>query len=115
MNKKVLYLVHGAVIAALYVVPVSYTHLQIRRNWKITLPSEMNFSITDMELCSLLGNILENVWQGCQSVSPPVSYTHLHILPNALSEFHRYSLQCSVETPYIFSLHLYYITYARPR
>lgn len=52
---------------------------QIRRNWKITLPSEMNFSITDMELCSLLGNILENVWQGCQSVSPQNRYHELTV------------------------------------
>ena len=52
---------------------------QIRRNWKITLPSKMNFSITDMELCSLLGNILENVWQGCQSVSPQNRYHELTV------------------------------------
>ena len=52
---------------------------QIRRNWKITLPSEMTFSITDMELCSLLGNILVNVWQGCQSVPPQNRYHELTV------------------------------------
>ena len=52
---------------------------QIRRNWKISLPSEMNFTITDMELCSLLGNILENVWQGCQRVPPQDRYHELTV------------------------------------
>lgn len=48
---------------------------QIHRNWKIALPADAVFTITDMELCSVLGNILENVWQGCQSV-PPQSRHH---------------------------------------
>lgn len=52
---------------------------QIQRNWKIALPSEAGFKITDMELCSLLGNILENVWQGCQSVPPQNRYHELTI------------------------------------
>ena len=52
---------------------------RIQRNWKIALPSEAAFKITDMELCSLLGNILENVWQGCQSVPPQNRYHELTI------------------------------------
>lgn len=39
---------------------------KIRRNWKISLPGELH--ITDTELCSLLGNLLENVCHGCQTL-----------------------------------------------
>ena len=53
--------------------------VQIQRNWKIALPSEVDFAITDMELCSVLGNILENVCQGCQSVPPQSRYHELTI------------------------------------
>lgn len=39
---------------------------QIKCNWKISLPSELH--ITDTELCSLLGNLLENVCHGCKTL-----------------------------------------------
>lgn len=39
---------------------------KIKRNWKISLPGELH--ITDTELCSLLGNLLENVCHGCQTL-----------------------------------------------
>ena len=37
---------------------------QIHRNWKISLPASLH--ITNPELCSLLGNLLENVLYACQ-------------------------------------------------
>mgnify|MGYP000034479233 FL=1 len=52
---------------------------QIQRNWKISLPEKLPFPITDMELCSLLGNILENVWHGCQHVQCSKRYHDLTI------------------------------------
>ena len=39
---------------------------RIHRNWKIALPE--NLHISDPELCSLLGNLLENVLHGCQTL-----------------------------------------------
>lgn len=39
----------------------------IRLNWSIRLPDDL--SMTDVELCSLLGNILENADHGCLTVS----------------------------------------------
>lgn len=50
---------------------------EIQRDWKIDLPPSGYFRITDMELCSLLGNILENVCYGCSNVAPAERY---HIL-----------------------------------
>ena len=51
---------------------------QIRRNWKITLPNEM--SIADIELCGLLGNILENVCRGCLTEPSDKRFHNLSIL-----------------------------------
>lgn len=39
---------------------------QICRNWKISLPATLH--ISNPELCSLLGNLLENVLYACQSL-----------------------------------------------
>ena len=49
----------------------------IRRNWKISLPQ--NLRITDTELCGLLGNLLENVYYGCQTLPPDKRYHDLTI------------------------------------
>lgn len=49
----------------------------IRRNWKISLAQ--NLRITDTELCSLLGNLLENVYHGCQTLPPDKRYHDLTI------------------------------------
>ena len=49
----------------------------IRRNWKIQLPAGLH--ITDTELCSLLGNLLENVCHGCQTLPPEERFHHLTI------------------------------------
>lgn len=50
---------------------------EIQRDWKIQLPPSGYFRITDMELCSLLGNILENACYGCGNIAPVKRY---HIL-----------------------------------
>ncbi len=39
---------------------------EIKCNWKIRLPHELH--ITNTELCSLLGNLLENVCHGCKTL-----------------------------------------------
>lgn len=49
----------------------------IHRDWKIQLPPSGYFRITDMEFCSMLGNLLENVCYGCHNVAPEDRY---HIL-----------------------------------
>ncbi len=51
---------------------------QIRRNWKITLPKEM--SVSDMDLCGLLGNLLENVCRGCLTEPSDKRFHNLSIL-----------------------------------
>ncbi len=51
----------------------------IRRSWKISLPN--NLQITDTELCGLLGNLLENVYYGCQTLPPEKKYHNLTIQP----------------------------------
>ena len=50
---------------------------QIRRNWKISLPE--NLQISDPELCSLLGNLLENVLHGCQTLPTENRYHNFTI------------------------------------
>lgn len=50
---------------------------QIHRNWKISLPE--NLQISDPELCSLLGNLLENALHGCQTLSPDNRYHNFTI------------------------------------
>ena len=52
---------------------------QIRRNWRISLPDKLQ--ITDTEFCSLLGNLLENVWHGCQTLPAAERYHNLTICP----------------------------------
>lgn len=50
---------------------------QIRRNWQISLPASLH--ISDPELCSLLGNLLENVLYACQALSPENRYHNFTI------------------------------------
>lgn len=50
---------------------------QIRRNWKISLPEHLKLS--DPELCSLLGNLLENVLHGCQTLPTDNRYHNFTI------------------------------------
>lgn len=61
----------GALIASMI------DQAQIHRNWKISLPE--NLQISDPELCSLLGNLLENVLHGCQTLSPDNRYHNFTI------------------------------------
>ena len=49
----------------------------IHRSWKISLPN--NLRITDTELCGLLGNLLENVYYGCQTLPLEKRYHNLTI------------------------------------
>lgn len=49
----------------------------IQCNWKIDLPQRLH--ITDTELCSLLGNLLENVCHGCQTLPQEQRYHFLTI------------------------------------
>ena len=49
----------------------------IRRSWKISLPNHLQ--VTDTELCGLLGNLLENVYYGCQTLPPGKRYHNLTI------------------------------------
>lgn len=49
----------------------------ILSHWKISLPAGLQ--ITDIELCSLLGNLLENAWHGCQTLPPDERYHDLTI------------------------------------
>lgn len=49
----------------------------ISRNWKIGLPGVLQ--ITDTELCSLLGNLLENVCHGCQTIPDEKRFHNLTI------------------------------------
>ena len=51
--------------------------LGIRRSWKIDLP--VNLQITDTELCGLLGNLLENVCHGCETLPAEKRYHDLAI------------------------------------
>lgn len=51
--------------------------LDIQCNWKIALPDLLQ--ITDTELCSLVGNILENVCHGCQTLPSGKRYHNLTI------------------------------------
>ena len=51
----------------------------IRRSWKISLPTSLQ--ITDTELCSLLGNLLENVCHACRKLPPEKRYHNLTIQP----------------------------------
>lgn len=50
---------------------------QIRRNWKISLPQ--NLQISDPELCSLIGNLLENVLHSCQTLPTENRYHNFTI------------------------------------
>lgn len=49
----------------------------IFRNWNIFLPDKL--SISDIELCTLLGNILENVYHGCQTLEDSKRYHNFMI------------------------------------
>lgn len=51
----------------------------VRRSWKISLPTSLQ--ITDTELCSLLGNLLENVCHACRKLPPEKRYHNLTIQP----------------------------------
>lgn len=49
----------------------------IKRNWNISLPKEL--SISDIELCAVLGNILENVYHGCLTLNSRKRYHNFMI------------------------------------
>lgn len=49
----------------------------IVRNWKIELPD--NLSITDTELCGMLGNLLENVCNACTTVTDGPRYHNMSV------------------------------------
>lgn len=50
---------------------------EIELDWNIDLPAQL--SISDVELCSILGNLLENALDGCMTVLPPQRFINLSI------------------------------------
>ncbi len=49
----------------------------ISRNWNISLPNDI--AMNDIELCTLIGNILENVYHGCQTLEDSKRYHNFMI------------------------------------
>ena len=49
----------------------------ISRNWNISLPNVI--AMNDIELCTLIGNILENVYHGCQTLEDSKRYHNFMI------------------------------------
>lgn len=54
------------------------TENNIYMKWNIELPDKL--TISDIDLCSMLGNMLENILHGCMTVSSSKRYCNLSIL-----------------------------------
>lgn len=68
VNQSVTYCQHNSVNALLnYLIP-SAQEADIDTNLNIDLPDQL--PVTDIDLCSILGNVLENAIDGCRTISP---------------------------------------------
>jgi len=61
----------------------------IQTNWNIDLPEQIH--ISEIDLCAMLGNLLENALQGCITVSPLQRFINLSI---DLTKNHELYLVC---------------------
>lgn len=50
---------------------------EIQIGWHIDLPRQIN--ISDVDLCSILGNLLENALDGCMTLPPPQRFINLSV------------------------------------
>lgn len=78
-NDMIQYCKNNAVNAVLNFYMQSARQQDIRLNWKINLPETVEISNTD--LCSIIGNILENAITACQSLPKEERFIQLSVLP----------------------------------